>query len=102
MHCWYVRATEVEHVQDAGDVVEAHQVSARSCSALGQHRCLAESHDVPALSRSCHFRSVNVRLPHRIGTPGCAFLQSSCTETEEQELEHIEFKMGAGQILEDI
>merc|ERR1712072_96447 len=46
-----------EHVQDGGDVVEAHQVSARSrarsiakpCSTLAQHvyrRCLAESHDM--------------------------------------------------------
>merc|ERR1712216_894521 len=56
----------VEHVQDGGHAEEAHQVSARSrarsiakpCSTLEQHmsdesyhRCLAESHDLPALSR---------------------------------------------------
>ena len=29
------------------------------------HRCLAESHDLPALSRLHHFRPVDVRLPHQ-------------------------------------
>merc|ERR1712072_372176 len=55
-----------EHVQGRRCTASTSSKCAVECT---KHRTamlsLAKSHDVPALSRSCHFRSVDVRLPHR-------------------------------------
>ena len=59
------------------------------------HRCLAESHDLPALSRLHHFRPVDVRLPHQHAVRPAVDLGS--TSTEEHVLEQMELNTGTGQ-----
>ena len=49
---------------------------------------------MPALSRLCHFRHVDVRLPHRHAVRPAVHFGS--TETEEHDFEQTELKAGTG------